>query len=222
MLEREFFELLQDIDDAAFVVDQEGIIRFWNRSAEVWFKLPTHKAVGKPCDEVMDGRDAVGAQVCSHDCAVRELCRTNNKVRSFDLNAKIADGNRKWVNVSTIVSRNGRTHRYLTIHLMRDIDRRKAIELSTQQILNGLASLTGTSVENVLRQWRKEVPIRPLTTQEIEIIRLLSNGQSTQGIAKKLKIHTTTVRNHVQHILSKLGAHSRLEAVQIASRNGLL
>ncbi len=222
MLESELFNILTHIDDAVFAVDQEGIIRFWNKAAEEWFKLPAREAVDRTCDEVMDGRDAVGAQVCSHDCAVRELCRRTDKVRAFDLNAKLADGDRKWVNVSTIVSRNDRTGRFLTIHTMRDIDHRKTIELSTQQILTGLASLTGTSMESVLRKWRKEVPPPPLTKQEIQIMKMLSSGQSTSAISKKLKISAATVRNHIQHILAKLGAHSRLEAVQIASRTGLI
>ncbi len=222
MLERELFDLLSRMDDAAFAVDQEGIICFWNKAAEEWFQLPAQEALGHACDEIMDGQDAVGAQVCSHDCAVRELCRRSDRIRAFDLNAKISDGQRKWVNVSTIVSRNGRTGRFLTIHTMRDINDRKEIENSTHQILNAMASLTGTSGEAILQRWRKEVPSRPLTNQEIQVVRMLSEGLSTQAVSKRLKISGTTVRNHIQHILTKLAAHSRLEAVQIARRQGFI
>ena len=41
-------------------------------------------------------------------------------------------------------------------------------------------------------------------------------------LSRELGISVNTVRNHVQHVLAKLGAHSQLEAVAIASRLGLL
>ena len=62
----------------------------------------------------------------------------------------------------------------------------------------------------------------PLTPREQEILRLLARGARTRQIAGMLHIATNTVRSHVQALLSKLGAHSRLEAVAIARRRGLL
>ena len=57
-----------------------------------------------------------------------------------------------------------------------------------------------------------------LTPREAEILQLLVNGASTEGIADELVIAPATARNHVQAVLTKLGAHSRLEAVSIALR----
>ena len=54
-----------------------------------------------------------------------------------------------------------------------------------------------------------------LTPREDEILRLLARGTDTGGIAAELMISRTTVRNHIQHILHKLGVHSRLEAVSL-------
>jgi DNA-binding CsgD family transcriptional regulator len=45
-----------------------------------------------------------------------------------------------------------------------------------------------------------------LSIRELEILRLLGNGNNTAAIAAKLHISRTTVNNHVQHILRKLGA----------------
>jgi two-component system nitrate/nitrite response regulator NarL len=53
----------------------------------------------------------------------------------------------------------------------------------------------------------------PLTAREREIVRLIAEGLSNKQIAQRLGIHLPTVKNHVQHILEKLGVHSRLEAV---------
>jgi len=61
-----------------------------------------------------------------------------------------------------------------------------------------------------------------LTDRELEILRLLAAGSSTAAIARKLSISPTTVRNHVQRILTKLHVHSRLAAVALAYTEGLI
>ncbi|WAL67745.1 response regulator transcription factor [Amycolatopsis cynarae] len=61
-----------------------------------------------------------------------------------------------------------------------------------------------------------------LTHREVEVLDLISAGLSNQSIANELHLSVNTVRNHVQRVLTKLDAHSKLEAVAIASRNNLL
>ena len=61
-----------------------------------------------------------------------------------------------------------------------------------------------------------------LTPREREILQLLADGRATQQIADHLVLSTSTVRNHVQNIMTKLGAHSRLEAVVVAVRQGMV
>jgi DNA-binding NarL/FixJ family response regulator len=61
-----------------------------------------------------------------------------------------------------------------------------------------------------------------LTRRELEILDHLAAGLSNPAIADRLYLSVHTVRNHVQNVLSKLGAHSKLEAVAIAVREGLL
>lgn len=69
---------------------------------------------------------------------------------------------------------------------------------------------------------RPRPPGGDLTPRESEVLQLIGAGRSNQQTARELGISVHTVRNHVQHILDKLGAHSQLEAVAIASRLGLL
>jgi DNA-binding NarL/FixJ family response regulator len=61
-----------------------------------------------------------------------------------------------------------------------------------------------------------------LTNREVEILRLLSEGMSNRGIAEELDITLHTVRNHVQAVIRKVGAHSKLEAVSTALREGVI
>ena len=61
-----------------------------------------------------------------------------------------------------------------------------------------------------------------LTAREREVLTLVAEGRSNQAIADELVVSVHTVRNHVANLSAKLGAHSKLEALSIAIRAGLL
>ncbi len=61
-----------------------------------------------------------------------------------------------------------------------------------------------------------------LTRRELEILRMLADGMSTTAIMEDLVLSIHTVRNHIRNLLTKLNAQSRLEAVAIATRQGLI
>ncbi len=61
-----------------------------------------------------------------------------------------------------------------------------------------------------------------LTDREVEVLRLVSSGLVNKQIAQRLGLSLNTIRNYVQAILYKLEAHSKLEAVATAVRQGLL
>jgi len=61
-----------------------------------------------------------------------------------------------------------------------------------------------------------------LTEREIDVLRLLAQGQSNQEIAQHLHISTTTVRSHVSNIMMKLGVSNRTQAALVARDRQLL
>lgn len=61
-----------------------------------------------------------------------------------------------------------------------------------------------------------------LTARELEVLALVAEGLSNAAIAKRLWLSVNTVRNHVANLLGKLGVHSKLEALAVATREGLL
>ena len=61
-----------------------------------------------------------------------------------------------------------------------------------------------------------------LTSREHEVLRLLADGLSTSELCAHLYVSRNTARAHVQRVITKLGAHSKLEAVAIARRAGLV
>jgi len=62
----------------------------------------------------------------------------------------------------------------------------------------------------------------PLTPREVEVLRMLAEGDANKAIAWKLGISEHTVKFHVSSIMSKLGAASRTEAVATGIRQGLV
>jgi DNA-binding NarL/FixJ family response regulator len=61
-----------------------------------------------------------------------------------------------------------------------------------------------------------------LTPREVEVLDLLAHGRRQREIAAELVISEKTVSSHIQGILSKLGAHSRAEAIAVAWRNQIV
>ena len=61
-----------------------------------------------------------------------------------------------------------------------------------------------------------------LTARERQVLRLLVEGASNKDVARRLSIRSNTVRTHVQNMLAKLRVHTRLEAVTLAMRAGMI
>jgi LuxR family maltose regulon positive regulatory protein len=62
----------------------------------------------------------------------------------------------------------------------------------------------------------------PLTDREADVLRLIAAGKSNQRIAYELVVTLDTVKKHVSHVLGKLGATNRTEAVTRARQLGLI
>lgn len=61
-----------------------------------------------------------------------------------------------------------------------------------------------------------------LSDRELQILQLLANGASTGQIADQLFLSVNTIRTHIQNVITKLNAHSRLEAVSYGIAKGLI
>ena len=95
-------------------------------------------------------------------------------------------------------------------------------DASTKELVTAVRSAVGATHPPTAPPRRYEQDVASVTPRELEVLRMLSAGRSTRDIAAQLFISYATTRNHIQHILHKLGAHSRLQAVAIATRRGLI
>jgi DNA-binding NarL/FixJ family response regulator len=94
-------------------------------------------------------------------------------------------------------------------------------------VISHLASETTQEAEQPSSETRSHErpdysPPHPLTKRELEVLRLLAQGQSNQEIGKNLFLSALTVKTHVQRIISKLGVSDRTQAAVRAAELGLL
>lgn len=81
----------------------------------------------------------------------------------------------------------------------------------------------GPAIRHQLARQREAMRLaRCLTARERQCLELLVAGQDTAAMVSSLGVSAATIRTHVQALLTKLGAHSRLEAAAFAVRHGLL
>ena len=82
--------------------------------------------------------------------------------------------------------------------------------------------VTSTLLQRISQEEQSAASVEPLTSRELEVLGLMSQGLQNKEIAAELVISERTVKFHVSSILSKLGAGNRTEAVTIAARQGLI
>ena len=112
-------------------------------------------------------------------------------------------------------------------YLTKDVPAKELVDALRQVVLGNLyvcsaalRNLVKTAVSPELAQPTDRE--HSLTRREIEILRLLARGLSNRDIAESTSLSTTTVKGHVESILSKLGVEHRAGAVGAAVRLGIL
>ena len=116
-----------------------------------------------------------------------------------------------------------------------DVEVQRAMSAGARSYV--LKSMPPKDLVEIIRQvhaGRKRVPLEVaaqiaehmggenLTAREIEVLKLVAAGNRNREIAEKLFISEDTVKGHVRHIMEKLGAQDRTQAVAIALRRGIM
>jgi PAS domain S-box-containing protein len=194
--------------DGAFAIGPDGRILLWNRAAEKMLGYTAREALGRLCCDFFVGHDDSGNRLCYQGCHVMALVKMGDPVQSFDMRTRTKAGRPIWLNLSTLTVPAGHAGGPITVHLFRDVTATKELLGLVRERLTAPPSVEATG--------------DALTRRELEILRILATGVGTRVAAEKLRVSPATVRNHVQNIFGKLGAHSRLEAVAMATRQRLL
>lgn len=198
-------EIAFKTSEVAYAVDRKGRIVAWNRAAENVFGYPDNEALGKKCWELLCGEDSFGNRYCCEGCPVLNSAFDNKSVNCFNIKFKTAALEMKEFAVSALLL-SSEAGVDLMVHLCRS---ESGIE---HKPLNGYS---GNGVRPPKRRGN-------LTQREHEILALLAEGDSTDEISSTLRISKHTVRNHVQNVLFKLQVSSRLKAINLSRRLGMI
>jgi DNA-binding CsgD family transcriptional regulator len=195
--------------EAVFATDGADRIILWNKECETLLGFPSRRVIGKPCYEVMCGRDGSGNVYCHRNCAVAFQAREKKEdpVRRFPLTVKTGEGKTRRISSSMFAIPSYHPALTTLVHVLRPEEAPAAVA-SVPEPLLPMASPEGELVA--------------LTPREAEILGCLAQGNSTPSVARKLGIAAVTVRNHIQSILQKLEVHSKLEAVVLAQKRHLI
>lgn len=186
-----------------WISDEDRNIAFLNGRAEELLGRSSGRCIGKPCYQIIRGKTGKGEKFCSVQCpAVRQLTH-QKEIEPFRI--RVGVGRRaRWVQVVMIAAHSPDMTGVRMIHCVVDDDK----EQKFRRYLTRVMTRTPGA-----RLGKREGTSFRLTRREKEILSLLSQDASLYEIADKLHLSYTTVRNHVQHILRKLGVHSIMEAV---------
>ena len=217
----DLLRMLARSPDGVFAVDADQRIVFWSESAEELLRHPAADVLGKRCYRVILGRDYENHPFCRRNCPTIRAVRRGSGVANFDIACPRGD-DQVWLNVSIVPVRGNSRKEPMAIHMFRDVSGRRRSERLAQATQGIVAQFIadGNGVEE--RAGSCPPPDPSLTRRESEVLRLLAEGLTTEELAERLAVSRVTVRNHIQHLLEKLGVHSRLEAILSGARYGLI
>lgn len=205
--------------DGAFAVDAHRRVTFWNPACEELLGIPAHEAIGRPCMDVLQACDGSGKRFCGTDCSVAQLVRGGAAPMAEPLWLGQKDGARRPLWLSVILVPSQWRDVWTVVHLLQP--RVPAAMTRDQE-----QTAAGKYPDGARSAQHRNGPGLPLsallTAREREILCRLARGQPAQAIAQALCISAVTVRNHIQHLIAKLGLHSQIEAVAFAYRNNLV
>ncbi len=204
------FEILGRTSDAMIAIDPELNVIGWNKSATALLGYSAEQALGTPCHEILSWRDRCGDSVCGESCQSIKIGKPDEIIPTREVLGRSATGKTLWLSASTIVPPLALRTRCRVIHLVREVSLPPELE---RLIVERIQTRTPVALPH------ENSALAVLTPREREVLEHLTEGLHGAAIAEKLFISPATVRNHIQHILSKLGVHSRAEAVGLALRS---
>jgi PAS domain S-box-containing protein len=196
--------------------DQECRIVEWSAAARELLGFEAAEVRGRSLFEVLGATDPFGNRLCPHGCGLQEMARQGQPVRMFEMEAAASAGARVRLiaSVSLAPAAGRRSLRRFVFHLRPDLRRRgERRRLDDRRRGDSNLAVDGAP-GSILDFW-------DLSPREREVLHHLVSGATTRDLAARLGITSTTARNHANHLLRKMGVHSRLEAVALASRHGV-
>ncbi len=211
--------------DGVFCVDRSQRIIHWSPSAEQILGHSAGEVLGQPCHKVLGGRDSQNYRFCRRNCPIMTNARRGRPTTDYDVLTRTKGGADVWINVSILLLKSKRSRSPLVVHLIRDVTERRRVEVLARRAVETLRELTvgpGQPAAQASQPDPRPTPLPALSKRELQVLQLLASGLDTRQIAENIGVSPITARNHITHVVSKLGARNRLQAVLYASRRRLI
>lgn len=208
--------MVESAPHPVFVADEEDRILALSAAAEELLGGSGDEVLGRAFHEVLEPRDVFGNRLSADGGPLHAMVRRGEPVQAFDLDVRQLSGRYQRAGLSIVVVLGPEADRYRLVYHVIPRRRRRL----TDEAIDLLLKNHGTGVTPRRREDGEETP--RLTRREREVLTRLVAGESTSEISAALDIRPNTLRSHTQHILRKLGARNRVEAVSLALRKRLV
>lgn len=213
-------DLFYSAADGVFAIDRKQRIIYWDPGCEELFGISSNWVLGRPCNDVLKGCNPVSnKEFCSKDCCVAKLSNgVGPAPKSFKMKIEREVEKPITVDVNVILVPSECKGDWIVTHFLHRENSPGVLKsFAYAQPNHSSVTQKAANVTSITDQ-----PKLRLTKREREVLLLLAEGLTCGNISERLTVSQTTVRNHIQHILSKLCVHSRTEAVAYAYRHELI
>jgi len=208
LLHNEMMTLLDVARFGACVAAADGKVTFWNRRAAEIVGLSASEVVGRPCEDVIRSIAAAGPSTAAD-------LPDEPSGESQDGLAEAASA-RAPLAVVPVALADPAGVGMLVAYLFDGSSAAGAPESP------GRTAAGSTALPASIPDAASATRVGTLSPREKEVLRHVAAGARSEQIAEDLGISLHTVRNHVRGLRTKLGARTKLDAVVIAMREGLL
>lgn len=200
----------QQVGGVVWVRGPGGDVRYLNARAESLLGCTVQDLEGLPCHRAVAARGADDRPFCSPLCPLLRRARNGIEIPPVDLCIERQGQAPQWLRLVAFAFGDGTGSGPYVVHCGVGID----VEHDAVDFVRRIASRSHDISAGGGAAQAGEAAAK-LTPREREILQLLTADRSVDAIALELHVSPVTVRNHVQHILSKLGTHSILEAAAL-------
>lgn len=213
---------LRELGTAAYAVDSDCRIVYWNAAATQLLGYSAGAVIGRRCSEVLSAPELACRQPAGLDCYTATMSgRCDGSIQAQPLGTTACG--QKVIRVGAFVAYAPKGERRVvhllhkvSSHELQDAGEPGASTASQRRLSGQVIPGRATQVADMLSVGSS------LTPREHQVLRLLATGLPTAEIAQTLSISSITARNHITSVIEKLGVRTRLQAVLLASRTGLV
>jgi len=206
-------EWAAQLGGAAWISGPDRKLLYLNSRAENLLGASAAELLGQRCDAVVAATAAELQPFCARLCSVLRLARGRAEIPPVDLRVARDGSPPRWIRLIAFAFGGTPQKDPYLVECGLCLESERAVLEFMHRIAARSRSKPAVGGASPFRPACR--PVHELAPRERQILDLLTADYSHARIAAELRVRPVTVRNHIQHLLAKLGVHSTLEAVAL-------